>query len=112
MSMRVVSIAALVLMVLGPASVSFGAEEGGGEGFVLLKDVGAAKLGGSIGAGLVLFAGAVGISRIAVAACENIARQPEAGGRIFTSMIITAAMIEGATFFGVVVCLLSVVLEI
>ena len=47
-----------------------------------------------------------GIGRIAASACENIARQPEAGGRIFTSMIITAAMIEGATLFGVVVCLL------
>jgi F-type H+-transporting ATPase subunit c len=34
---------------------------------------------------------------------ESIARQPEAGGRIFTSMIIAAALIEGATLFAIVI---------
>jgi F-type H+-transporting ATPase subunit c len=37
---------------------------------------------------------------------DAIARQPEAGGRIFTSMIISAALIEGATLFAIVVALL------
>jgi len=35
-----------------------------------------------------------------------MARQPEAAGTISTAMLITAAMIEGATLFAVVVCLL------
>jgi F-type H+-transporting ATPase subunit c len=35
-----------------------------------------------------------------------MARQPEAAGSISTATIITAAMVEGATLFGVVVCLL------
>ncbi|MBE63370.1 MAG: ATP synthase F0 subunit C, partial [Flammeovirgaceae bacterium] len=39
-------------------------------------------------------------------AMESIARQPEAGGKIQTAMIIAAALIEGVALFGVVVCLL------
>ena len=35
---------------------------------------------------------------------EGIARQPEAGGRIGTNMIIAAALIEGFTFFALVIC--------
>jgi F-type H+-transporting ATPase subunit c len=36
---------------------------------------------------------------------EGIARQPEAGGRIGTNMIIAAALIEGFTFFALVIAL-------
>jgi F-type H+-transporting ATPase subunit c len=36
-----------------------------------------------------------------------MARQPEASGSINVAMIITAAMIEGATLFAVIVCLLA-----
>jgi len=93
------------VILLGFASVGF-ASDGAPAGATCLTDIGAGRLGGPIGAGLVLIGGAMGIGRIAAAACEGIARQPEAGGRILTSMIITAAMIEGATLFGVVVCLL------
>ncbi len=62
---------------------------------------------GAIGAGLVLIGGAFGIGRIGSAAVESMARQPEAAGAISTAMIITAAMVEGATLFGVVVCMLA-----
>ena len=36
-----------------------------------------------------------------------IARQPEAKGPIQTNMIIAAALIEGATFFALVICMLA-----
>ena len=62
---------------------------------------------GAIGAGLVLIGGGLGIGRIGGSAVESIARQPEAAGQISTAMIITAAMIEGATLFGVVVCFMA-----
>ena len=62
---------------------------------------------GAIGAGLVLIGGGMGIGRIGGSAVESIARQPEAAGAISTAMIITAAMVEGATLFGVVVCMLA-----
>ncbi|MFQ5463414.1 MAG: ATP synthase F0 subunit C [Phycisphaerae bacterium] len=68
---------------------------------------GARKLGGAIGAGLALVGGAAGIGRIGGSAVESIARQPEAGGQISTAMIITAAMVEGAMLFAVVVGLLA-----
>ena len=66
------------------------------------------ELGGALGAGLAVVGGGAGIGRVGASAVESIARQPEAGGRINMAMIITAAMIEGATLFAVVVGLLAV----
>jgi F-type H+-transporting ATPase subunit c len=80
----------------------------GGEQATFLTTPGAARLGGAIGAGLVVMGGGAGIGRIGGSAVESMARQPEAGGRIFTGMLITAAMVEGATLFGVVVGLMAV----
>jgi F-type H+-transporting ATPase subunit c len=62
--------------------------------------------GACIGAGLAIIGAGRGIGQIGGSASEAIARQPEAGGRIFTTMIISAALIEGATLFAIVVCLL------
>jgi F-type H+-transporting ATPase subunit c len=73
----------------------------------LITTDGARKLGGSIGAGLALLGGGLGIGRIGGSAVESIARQPEAAGQISTAMIITAALIEGAMLFAVVVGLLA-----
>ncbi len=78
------------------------------EASYFLTTDGARKMGGAIGAGLVLIGGAAGIGRIGGSAVESMARQPEAAGQISTAMIITAAMIEGATLFAVVVGLLAV----
>jgi F-type H+-transporting ATPase subunit c len=73
-----------------------------------LTSSGAAWLGGAIGAGLAIMGGAAGIGRIGGSAVESMARQPAAAGQISTAMIITAAMIEGATLFAVVVGMLAV----
>jgi F-type H+-transporting ATPase subunit c len=69
---------------------------------------GLAWLGGAIGAGLAIMGGGAGIGRIGGSAVESMARQPGAAGQISTAMIITAAMIEGATLFAVVVGMLAV----
>lgn len=90
----------LVLMV---APAAFAAEEGGG-----MSAAAAGKLGGAIGAGLALAGGGYGLGRIGGSAVESIARQPEMQGPISTAMIITAAMLEGALLFAVVVGLLGV----
>ena len=50
-----------------------------------------------------------GISKLASAAYESMARQPEVAGNIQTAMIITAAMIEGATLFAVLGCFLAAI---
>jgi F-type H+-transporting ATPase subunit c len=68
-----------------------------------ITDRGGIALGAGIGAGLIVIGGAKGIGHLAGQAMEGIARQPEAGGRIGTNMIIAAALIEGFTFFALVV---------
>ncbi|MEA2599486.1 MAG: F-type H+-transporting ATPase subunit c [Acidobacteriota bacterium] len=88
-----------------PAAGTVGPD--GGEHSYFLTTNGARKLGGAIGAGLSIIGGAAGIGRIGGSAVESMARQPEAAGQISTAMIITAALIEGATLFGVVVGLLA-----
>ncbi len=85
-----------------------GAHPATAEHGTFLTTDGARKLGGAIGAGLVIMGGAAGIGRVGGSAVESMARQPEAAGQISTAMIITAAMIEGATLFAVVVGLLAV----
>jgi F-type H+-transporting ATPase subunit c len=75
------------------------------QAYQVFGDRGLATLGGGLGAGLVVLGGAKGIGHLAGQAMEGIARQPEAGGRIGTNMIIAAALIEGFTFFALVICL-------
>ncbi len=67
-------------------------------------------LGGLLGSGIIVFGAALGISKIASGATGAIARQPEAGGRIFTSMVIAASLIEGIAFFGLIVCFVAIFL--
>ncbi len=74
-----------------------------------LDNVGAKAIGGGIGAGLVLIGGGMGIGRIGGAAVEAMARQPEVAGQISTAMIITAAMVEGATLFAVLGCFIALI---
>ena len=68
--------------------------------------VGPMNLGAAIGAGLVILGAGLGIGRIGGQAVEGMSRQPEAAGNIQTAMIISAALIEGATFFALIVCML------
>ena len=77
------------------------------EGALLFGDTGLAFLGVAVGTSLVVIGAAKSISHIAGNAVESIARQPEAGGRIFTTMIISAALIEGFTFFALIVCIMT-----
>jgi F-type H+-transporting ATPase subunit c len=73
--------------------------------WTLLPERGTIALGAGIGAGLICIGAARGIGHLAGQAMEGIARQPEAGGRIGTNMIIAAALIEGFTFFALVIAL-------
>lgn len=98
-------VAAGAALVLSP-SVAFAQEAA--QQATFLTGQGAAWLGGAIGAGLAIMGGAAGIGRIGGSAVESMARQPGAAGQISTAMIITAAMIEGATLFAVVVGMLAV----
>ena len=89
-----VRMAALFIAVLSIASPAFAAGEGA-----------SFNLTGAFGAGLVTIGAAYGISRLASAALESMARQPEVAGSIQTAMIIAAALIEGFTFFALYICM-------
>jgi F-type H+-transporting ATPase subunit c len=65
-------------------------------------------LGSALGAGIVLLGAGFGIGRIGGSAVESMARQPEVADKIQGAMIVAAALIEGATFFALLVCLLRV----
>ncbi len=84
-------LAALLVMV-SPAL----AQDGGGA---------AIEFSGAFGAGLVVIGAALRIGKLAGSALESMARQPEAAGGIQTAMIIAAALIEGFTFFALVICM-------
>jgi len=62
----------------------------------------------AIGAGIAVIGAGLGIGRIGGQAMESIARQPEAGGKIQTAMIISAALIEGVALFAVVVSMMAI----
>lgn len=59
-----------------------------------------------VGAGLAVIGAGLGIGLIGSSACASIARQPEVAGKIQTAMIIAAALIEGAAFFALLLCLM------
>lgn len=61
----------------------------------------------AIGAGLAVIGAGIGIGQIGGKAMEGISRQPKAVGDIRTSMIIAAALVEGAALFAIVVALIK-----
>jgi F-type H+-transporting ATPase subunit c len=65
-------------------------------------NVGLAFLGLGIGMGWLVAGAAAAIGRLAAAALESIARQPEAAGNIRGTAIVLAALIEGFTFLAVI----------
>jgi F-type H+-transporting ATPase subunit c len=73
-----------------------------------MQHIGIAYLGVFLGAGLCLIGGALGISKLASAALEGGARQPEAIDKLQVMMIIPAAMIEGLGLLALVIAFLAV----
>jgi len=56
-----------------------------------------------IAVGLVIIGAALGIGGLTKSAVESMARQPETAANIQTAMIISAALIEGVTFFALII---------
>jgi len=74
---------------------------------ILLEMTGSVgQLGAGIGAGLAVIGAGMGIGRIGGSAVESMARQPEIAGQLQGAMLVSAALIEGAALFAIVVCLL------
>lgn len=74
---------------------------------ILLQAAAGAAMGtvaAALGTAISVLGASFGISKIGDSAMQSIARQPEAAGDIRMSMILSAAFIEGAALFGIVVC--------
>ncbi len=95
-------IAAGLVALLGP-SVALAQEAGVDVAEAANIGKGMSKGLGAVGAGLAVIGGAIGIGMIGKGAVESTARQPEMAGDINVKMILTAALVEGATLFAVVV---------
>jgi F-type H+-transporting ATPase subunit c len=65
-----------------------------------------AYLSAGFGAGIVVLGAAFGIGKLAAAAMEASGRQPEVAAQVRVSMLVAAALIEGATFFALAICIL------
>lgn len=104
---KLVKIGVLMFVVLLVAAPAFAQDAAGAPAAPAVgKGSFSIYLGGAFGAGLVILGAGFGIGKIGSAAVESMSRQPEAAGNIQTAMIISAALIEGATFFGLIVCML------
>ncbi len=97
---RLSKIALLVVMLLLVASPAFAQDKEAAPAVASTIMAGAA-----VGAGLIILGAGLGIGKIGSSAVESMARQPEVAGSIQTAMIISAALIEGATFFALIVCI-------
>lgn len=98
-ALKIVGIA--ILMFLATSAPAWAQEDSGAAAVRAL-------LGGALGAGLAIIGAGYGIGKIGASAVESIARQPEMAGNIQTAMLITAAMIEGATLIAlIIVCLVK-----
>ena len=64
-----------------------------------------AGIGAGLGAALCIIGAGYGFGRIGSSALESMARQPEVAGQVQTGMIIIAALLEGATFFALLICI-------
>ena len=96
-------VASLALMFVGATPASAADGEGGG----VWGSTGLGVLGVGVGCGLVIMGAGAGIGRIGGSALESMARQPEVAAQLTTPMLITAALIEGATFFALIVIFLA-----
>lgn len=93
-AIRLLSLAVGVFLVMAVPAL---AQEGAGR----------VSFSSSLGAGLVIVGAGFGIGKIGASAVESMARQPEAAGDIRGAMILAAALIEGATFFALIVCIIN-----
>ena len=74
---------------------------------ILLAADALAKLGATIGGGLAVIGAGIGIGKIGGQAMDAMARQPEMQSKLQSSMIVAAALVEGATFFTLIISILA-----
>lgn len=99
--LQLVVLAAVVLLATTTPTFAQESGEAAAAGVPLLNFTGA------FGAALTIIGAAYGIGKIGAAAVESMARQPEVAGDIRGALLLAAALIEGATFFALIVCIIG-----
>jgi F-type H+-transporting ATPase subunit c len=100
-ALQLLALACVVLLLLAAPAMA-----ADGHGGFLEGKAGPAGLG----VGLAIIGAGLGFGKIGASALESMARQPEVAGDVRGAMIVIAALLEGATFFGLLICLLCLVL--
>ena len=65
-----------------------------------------AQMGAGIGAGLAVVGAGIGVGLIGGRMVDGMARQPEMAGRLQTSALVFAALVEGVALFAIVIAFL------
>jgi F-type H+-transporting ATPase subunit c len=97
--------AVMMLLVIGSAMAQ--AQPGGGAAPATGSTTWFFPALGSFAVGIAAFGGALGDGRAIAAACEGTARNPGAGGRIFTMLLLGLALIETLVLFTFLTVLLQ-----
>jgi F-type H+-transporting ATPase subunit c len=87
------------IAMLGLASIAFAAESASGVGPM-------AAWGSAVGMGLAALGCGIGQGIGVKGACEGMARNPEIGGKLTTTLILGLAFIESLAIYALVVCLI------
>ncbi len=101
---KFVALALIATCVMAAPAMAQGADAAGSPGATAAPAGGWISFSGAFGVGLTVIGAAYGIGKLAGAALESMARQPEVAGNIQTAMIIAAALIEGFTFYALFIC--------
>jgi len=101
MTTRFLSVAALALLAfLVSPTVLFAQTTGGAAAFY------GPAIAAGLGAGLTIIGAGIGFGKIGGSALESMARQPQVAADVGRNMLTIAALLEGATFFSLIVCII------
>ncbi|HWX43003.1 MAG TPA: ATP synthase F0 subunit C [Blastocatellia bacterium] len=95
LKIRLMLLSALMILL----TVGLAAAQGGAESAATASRTWLFPAMGSFAVGIAAFGAALGDGKAIAAACEGTARNPGAGGRIFTMLILGLALIETLVLF-------------
>lgn len=100
-----IGLTVLALVLVG-AGIALAAEEGevAGTNWVAV----AVMIGAGLGIGIAAHGTGQGMGSAIAAACEGTARNPEASGKLTTTMIIGLALIESLCIYALVIALIMI----
>jgi F-type H+-transporting ATPase subunit c len=96
------------MLTLGMASVTMAAEHSGAAQAAGLSIFFGIAIACGFGIGLAALGTGIGMGNAINGALQGTARNPEAGGKIMTTMIIGLALIESLCIYALVICFIMV----